>query len=725
MNYSRSITSIFVVMAISIVATTAVLYYAGQKVIRMNHQVLIHRAAMGNLEEFISTLKDAETEQRGYIITGDPQYLDPHQDTFLNVRNALAHIQNLKMSDDSRKLMDSIATLTEEKLGELRKTVDIRKSQGFEAAQSVIKEDVGKNLMDLIRRKILQVKSEQEANLEDCLRSATAANAMRTAIYLGAAIINLYFLYWAYRRLRKEISDREEARAEANRQKDLLKVTLSSIGDCVMVTDSQGNVTFMNVIAEELTGWTVDEAMGKPITNVFRIINEDTRETVESPVEKVLRLGQIVGLANHTLLIRKDGTEVPIDDSGAPVREPDGTVRGVVLVFRDFTSYKNAEKELERAKETAENANRLKDQFLAMLSHELRTPLTPVLATFSIWDMNNSVPAELKSDVQMLRHSIELEARLIDDLLDLTRIVKGILHLTLEVENVHHLIESVVTMYTSDVHGKHLSLTTHLDALKHHANIDPARVQQIFGNLLKNATKFTPENGAIVITTGNDVEGNLTVTFTDNGIGISQATLQRLFLPFEQGEHKLSHRYEGLGLGLAISKSLVDALGGTITATSDGPGTGASMTVTFPTVAPSQQSTLMSMQGSDGTGDPKRSLKILLLEDHGYTSQVMSRLLKMQGYDVRAAASIEEAKEFVKEGKFDLLLCDLGLPDGTGMEFLREVRKFDQTPAIALSGFGMEEDIARCTEAGFNAHLTKPIDIQRLEAIIRQVTAKN
>ena len=291
MNYSRSITSIFVVMAISIVATTAVLYYAGQKVIRMNHQVLIHRAAMGNLEEFISTLKDAETEQRGYIITGDPQYLDPHQDTFLNVRNALAHIQNLKMSDDSRKLMDSIATLTEEKLGELRKTVDIRKSQGFEAAQSVIKEDVGKNLMDLIRRKILQVKSEQEADLEDCLRSATAANAMRTAIYLGAAIINLYFLYWAYRRLRKEISDREEARAEANRQKDLLKVTLSSIGDCVMVTDSQGNVTFMNVIAEELTGWTVDEAMGKPITNVFRIINEDTRETVESPEQLVLPEG--------------------------------------------------------------------------------------------------------------------------------------------------------------------------------------------------------------------------------------------------------------------------------------------------------------------------------------------------------------------------------------------------------------------------------------------------
>ncbi|MGB8354970.1 MAG: ATP-binding protein, partial [Chthoniobacteraceae bacterium] len=390
--------------------------------------------------------------------------------------------------------------------------------------------------------------------------------------------------------------------------------------------------------------------------------------------------------------------------------------------FRDFTSYKNAEKELERAKETAENANRLKDQFLAMLSHELRTPLTPVLATFSIWDMNDSVPAELKNDVQMLRHSIELEARLIDDLLDLTRIVKGILHLTLEVENVHHLIESVVTMYMSEMHGKHLSLTTHLDALKHHANIDPARVQQIFGNLLKNATKFTPENGTIVITTGNDAEGNLTVTFKDNGIGISKETLMRLFLPFEQGEHKLSHRYEGLGLGLAISKSLVDALGGTISATSDGPGTGASMTVTFPTVPPSQRSTLMSMQGAD---DQKRSLKILLLEDHGHTSQVMSRLLKIQGYDVHPAASVESGKELVKEQRFDLLLCDLGLPDGTGMDFLREVRKFDQTPAIALSGFGMEEDIARCMEAGFNAHLTKPIDIQRLEAIIRQVTSKS
>ena len=424
----------------------------------------------------------------------------------------------------------------------------------------------------------------------------SSATRMRTAIYIGAAILNLCFLYWAYQQLLQEASDSEKARTdaqrqrdEAQRQKNLLQVTLASIGDCVIVTDFEGKIIFMNAVAENLTGWTSKESMGKPVTDVFRIINESTRVTVENPVEKVLRLGQIVGLANHTLLIRKDGSEVPIDDSGAPVREPDGAVRGVALVFRDFSGHKAAERDLQTAKEAAENANRLKDQFLAMLSHELRTPLTPVLATFSIWEMNRTIPDDLKNDVQMMRHSIELEARLIDDLLDLTRIVKGILRLTLEVENIHHLIESVVTMYTSEIHGKHLALTTHLDAEKYYANIDPARVQQIFGNLLKNATKFTPEKGSITISTSNDSHGNLVVKFADTGIGITPETLARLFLPFEQGEHQLRHRYEGLGLGLAISKSLVDALGGTITATSEGPGKGACMTVTFPTVEPSQR----------------------------------------------------------------------------------------------------------------------------------------
>src|SRR5262249_49633704 len=156
-----------------------------------------------------------------------------------------------------------------------------------------------------------------------------------------------------------------------------------------------------------------------PLTEVFRIINEHTRAACENPVEKVLRLGVIVGLANHTLLVRRDGSEVPIDDSGAPIRDDGGTVHGVVLVFRDFSEYKTAERDMERAKSDAEAANRAKDQFLAALSHELRTPLTPVLATLTSWEIAEKLPDDYQNQLTMLRRNVELEARLIDDLLDL------------------------------------------------------------------------------------------------------------------------------------------------------------------------------------------------------------------------------------------------------------------------------------------------------------------
>lgn len=370
----------------------------------------------------------------------------------------------------------------------------------------------------------------------------------------------------------------------------------------------------------------------------------------------------------------------------------------------------------------AETANKAKDQFLAMLSHELRTPLTPVLATLNLWEASEELPSSMLVDVQMLRRSVELEARIIDDLLDLTRIARGMLSFSQEDTDVHELIRFLVEMCRSELRGKELKLSMHLNAERHYVRTDAARLQQVLWNVLKNAAKFTEAGGIISIATSNDSNGNIEIAVADTGIGMTSQTLGRLFTPFEQADELIGRRYGGLGLGLAISSALVDLMGGKIVAKSEGLGKGSTFTVTFPAM----KEPLLG--GKPAHFEPQerasRGIKILLVEDHADTVRALVRLLERQGHAVRAEGTVASALEAIRDETFDLLICDIGLPDGTGFELLQEARRTCQTPALALSGFGMEEDIARARQAGFEAHLSKPVNFQKLEAAIRQLTGE-
>ena len=348
-----------------------------------------------------------------------------------------------------------------------------------------------------------------------------------------------------------------------------------------------------------------------------------------------MQRGVIVGLANHTLLIRKDGTEIPIDDSGAPIRDADGNMRGVVLVFRDFTEHRRAQRELREAKEAAETANKAKDQFLAMLSHELRTPLTPVLATLNLWEGSPDVPQPMRADVQMLRRSVELEARIIDDLLDLTRIARGMLSFSPENTDVHALIEFLADLSRSEVAAKYLKLELRLEATHHHIHTDAGRLQQVLWNILRNAIKFT-ESGSISITTGNDAQRNIDISIADTGIGMTSETMSRLFVPFEQADPAHSKRYGGLGLGMAISNALVGLLEGKLTATSGGLGRGSTFKVSFPT-------TRKAMGAAEPEPAPpidRAKVKLLLIEDHADTARALVRLLGSRGYNITSLATV-------------------------------------------------------------------------------------
>ena len=721
MAYPKRLFYLFATTIVTLVGSLLVLFWIG--VLTINElRVVQHDEGVINLLRLTQAkLTDAETGERGYLLAGDAEYLRPYEEALGQIGKLRSDLKKTGIAEElgpaEESKLDQLIAL---KLDELRHTIEIRREQGLEAVLPIVKSDGGKRTMDAIRDQITSLIRVERGKMDSAAAAVMRSISFRARIFLVILILNPSILIWAYLRIKKEALARQRAALDVQQQKDLLSVTLGSIGDAVMVTDPQGRVTYMNAVAESLTGWSVAAAQGQQCSTVFHIINEETRQAVESPVEKVLSQGAIVGLANHTILLQRDGTEVPIDDSGAPIRDAQGLVRGVVLIFRDFSERKEAERKLLAAKLEVETSSRAKDQFLASLSHELRTPLTPVLATLTAWEILGQIPEALRGDVELLRRNIELEARLIDDLLDLTRIAKGKMRLSREVADVHALLRAAEGVCESDITQKRIHVTMALNATERYAQVDSARLQQVFWNVLKNATKFTPENGTITAKSAN-IDGHLQVTISDTGIGMSEETTQRLFLPFEQGADDITRRFGGLGLGMAISKAIIDQLGGTITAQSAGEGHGSTITITLPTVAaPPAKSPLPTASGPARKLDD-RQLKILLVEDHQDTAAVIKRLLSGLGHEVHVSESVAASIDAANLGPFDLLLSDIGLPDGSGMDVLREVRRSSQMPAIAMTGYGMEEDVAQCREAGFNGHLTKPVSFQQLQSLISEV----
>jgi len=378
-----------------------------------------------------------------------------------------------------------------------------------------------------------------------------------------------------------------------------------------------------------------------------------------------------------------------------------------------------AQAAIEQQKEVVETANRTKDNFLAMLSHELRTPLTPVIAALDALESETSPSDIAKCSLSMIRRNVELESQLIDDLLDLTRIAKDKLQLRFGPIDAHEIIENVVEICHAEAQDRRLNLRVNLRAGAHHVLADSAKFQQIIWNLVKNAIKFTGENGDISISTTNPEPQTLIINVKDTGIGIEPEIMGRMFDPFEQGEQAFQRRYGGLGLGLAISKSLAQAHGGTLTAQSDGRDKGSRFILTMKTVAPPMRVAKFAAPPVPET----RPLRILLVDDHVDTCTALERLLVRRGHLVAAAHNVRSAMEAAAQSSFDLLISDIALPDGTGIELMSYLRAMSHIPGIAISGFGMNGDIEKSFEAGFAEHLVKPVKMESLEAAIDRVMA--
>src|SRR5437763_9747309 len=367
----------------------------------------------------------------------------------------------------------------------------------------------------------------------------------------------------------------------------------------------------------------------------------------------------------------------------------------------------------EHARVEAERASEAKDRFLAMLSHELRTPLTPVLASVFMLEREDNVPKVIHESLQLIRRNVELEARLIDDLLDLTRISKGKVQLSFEIVDAHTLLRNALEICQFEIEQKKLELRSEFAATKVYLQADPARLQQIFWNLIKNAVQFTPHGGKLGIRTTNNGDGQFRLEVEDSGCGIDPGVLPRIFHAFEQaGRTQLG----GLGLGLAISKALVEAHHGSISAESQGRDSGATFTALFSTC---EQNAIPESTDVPRSTAKRRSVRILFVEDHEDTNRSLTRLLRRRGYEVHPANDVRSALDIATNTQFDVLVSDIGLPDGSGIDLLKALRAKREVFGIALSGYGMEEDIRRSGEAGFSHYLVKPVDLNKLDSIIQ------
>jgi PAS domain S-box-containing protein len=515
----------------------------------------------------------------------------------------------------------------------------------------------------------------------------------------------------------RDVTERKRAEEALRESEARIKAIVDTAVDGIITIDERGTIEWLNVAALRTFGYSQDELIGR---NVKLLMPEPYHSQHDGYLENYTRSGvkKIIGSGREVVGLRKDGSTFPMELAVSEV--PLGNRRLFTGIVRNITERKEVEEDLRRAKEAAEAANRAKDHFLAVVSHELRTPLNPILATASFLETSQHVSPELREHLASIRRNVEQEARIVDDLLNLTRLQRNKIELHYEAMDAHAAVRNALSQFQQEIDGKGIDLLIALRARQHYVWADPGRIQQVLSNLLSNAVKFTPEGGRITLRSSTTPHGKLRLEVSDTGIGIDSDVLPRLFSPFEQGESTRSRKYGGLGLGLVIARGIAELHGGSLTVSSEGRDRGATFALelsTVPQVEDSQPPPTPDRVGPQPAG----RFNILLVEDHADTLMIMSRVLKSLGFAVTTATTVAGALRAAASDSFDLLVSDIGLPDGSGLEIMRTVRERYGVRGIALSGFGQEEDVSRSREAGFSEHLVKPVNFQKLESVIRRV----
>ena len=637
-------TTVSFALLIALVVVNAIIAYRNLDILHgIDQQVTQTHNVLTALQELLSAVKDAETGQRGYVITGRSSYLQPYHEAVAVVQERQDRLKHLAggraLTPERLQELDYLVT---QKFAELDKVIDLKNwddllntqwaetlkflplfgDKGANMAVEEVDKDRGRDLMMKIRQQIDDMAAEEQTALVEEKDRAHQSYLTALAATLLAAALSLGIVGLAIHLIRRELLARQNAEADAHQQREWCMTTLTSIGDAVIVTGEDGRVQLLNPVAKKLTGWD-NRAVGRPLDEVFPIFNELTRLPVESPADKVLREGQVVGLANHTILRAHDGRETPIDDSGAPIRNQNGHIIGVVLVFRDVTQRRQSEEALLKHAAALQEADRRKDEFLAMLAHELRNPLAPIHNAVQILKLEGPNGENFHWSLGVIGDQIRHLTRLVDDLLDVSRITQGKVKLQKEQVDLAAVIDRAVETCRPLLNERGHQLTVDVGTKPIHFEADPTRLTQVFCNLLNNAAKFTPNGGRIALAA--EVEGiEVVVHVRDNGMGIAPEMMPRIFDLFAQGDKSLARTSGGLGIGLTLVRRLVELHGGGVAAYSEGTGQGSEFVVRLPLV---ETAPLPPLKPPDLDPPLSTGRRILLVDDNHDSSKSLAVLL--------------------------------------------------------------------------------------------------
>jgi PAS domain S-box-containing protein len=688
---------------------------------------------LAQIEWARSTIAECAAGVRGFLLTGKDVYLGPYRAATRDFHQATARLQQLTVDNPAQE--ERIALLNQAMGARLSLTAEVieaRQRQGLDAAVQMLESSRSGAVVAQIRDLLAALEGEEQRLLAVRRQRSRASERAVSLAFLLANLLAAGFLV-ALRVLQRNAG---AARARHERelvdQREWFATTLGSIGDGVLATDPAGSIRFMNAVTARLTGWSAEEAAGRPIAEVFHIINEQTRAEVENPIVRALREGLVVGLANHSLLVSRTGVETPIDDSAAPIRSPDGKTLGVVLVFRDVAERKQAERERERLLErerqsryAAESANRANESFLATASHELRTPLGVILGWAGILRAGKADAGTVAHAAEVIERNARAQAKLVDDMLDISRIVSGKFQIEPQEIDPARVVAAAVESLRPAAEAKGVGLALGVETMPGPIVADPLRLQQVTWNLLSNAIKFTPRGGKVELAL-RQLGDRVRIEVRDEGTGIAAERLPFVFERFWQADTTSTRRHGGLGLGLAIVRHLVEMHGGTVGAESRGEGYGSTFTVeipvrTAPGAAAAGSGRLSAAAAALPPGTPilprqaLRGARILVVDDEVDAAAWVAELLRAAGAEVSLAHSASAGLETLRSYRPDLMISDIGMPGEDGYSLMKRVRALaaadgGQTTALALTAHARAEDRIRALSVGYQMHTAKPID---------------